>query len=316
MDLRPQGHDIIRTWLFSTMVRSHFEHGTAPWRHAALSGWILDPDRKKMSKSKGNVVTPMGLLEQYGSDACATGPPPDGPAPTPRSTRRPDEDRPTLAIKLLHASRFALSFAGDPDGEVHEPLDSAMLADLASLVDDATASFEAFDYARALERTEAFFWWFCDDYLELVKVRAYGDDGPARSAANALARALSTLQRLLAPFLPFATEEVWSWWMAGSIHRSAWPDGESLRAAAGEWNPYVMAVASDVIREVRRAKSEARRSMKAEVSTATVTDGPDRIAALRDIESDVRSAGNIAELITLDGEFAVSVDLVDEAPPM
>ena len=316
MDLRPQGHDIIRTWLFSTMVRSHFEHDTAPWRHAALSGWILDPDRKKMSKSKGNVVTPMGLLETYGSDGVRYWAASGRPGTDTAFDEKEMKVGRRLAIKLLHASRFALSFAGDPDGEVHEPLDSAMLADLASLVDDATASFEAFDYARALERTEAFFWWFCDDYLELVKVRAYGDDGPARSAANALARALSTLQRLLAPFLPFATEEVWSWWMAGSIHRSAWPDGESLRAAAGEWNPYVMAVASDVIREVRRAKSEARRSMKAEVSTATVTDGPDRIAALRDIESDVRSAGNIAELITLDGEFAVSVDLVDEAPPM
>jgi len=262
------------------------------------------------------VVTPMGLLETYGSDGVRYWAASGRPGTDTAFDEKEMKVGRRLAIKLLHASRFALSFAGDPDGEVHEPLDSAMLADLASLVDDATASFEAFDYARALERTEAFFWWFCDDYLELVKVRAYGDDGPARSAANALARALSTLQRLLAPFLPFATEEVWSWWMAGSIHRSAWPDGESLRAAAGEWNPYVMAVASDVIREVRRAKSEARRSMKAEVSTATVTDGPDRIAALRDIESDVRSAGNIAELITLDGEFAVSVDLVDEAPPM
>src|SRR4029079_5945264 len=68
MDVRPQGHDIIRTWLFATVVRAHYEHGSLPWWNAALSGWILDPDRKKMAKSVGNVVAPLPLLDQYGSD--------------------------------------------------------------------------------------------------------------------------------------------------------------------------------------------------------------------------------------------------------
>ena len=313
MDLRPQGHDIIRTWLFSTMVRSDAEEDTAPWRNAALSGWILDPDRKKMSKSKGNVVTPKGLLEQYGSDGVRYWAASGRPGTDTAFDEKEMKVGRRLAIKLLNASKFALGFGGDPDGAVHEPLDAAMLADLAALVDEATAAFEGFDYARALERTEAFFWWFCDDYLELVKLRAYGEEGPAQSAANALARALSTLQRLLAPFLPFATEEVWSWWMQGSVHRSEWPSGDALRHAAGNWNPLVMGVASDVLREVRRAKSEAKVSMKAQVERLTVTDDSERLVALLSIVNDLRDAGCIDELDTQDGtEFSVVAVL---APP-
>jgi len=313
MDLRPQAHDIIRTWLFSTMVRGNAEHDTAPWRNAALSGWILDPDRKKMSKSKGNVVTPAALLDQFGSDGVRYWAASGRPGTDTAFDEKEMKVGRRLAIKLLNASKFALSFGGDPGGEVHEPIDSAMLADLAALVDDATAAFESFDYARALERTEAFFWWFCDDYLELVKLRAYGEGGPAESAANALARALSTLQRLLAPFLPFATEEVWSWWMLGSIHLSAWPTGDELRSAAGEWNPLVMGVASDVLREVRRAKSEAKVGMRADVEVVTVTDNSERLEALAMVATDVRDAGRIAELVMEPGDdFRVSTVL---APP-
>ncbi|HNE37620.1 MAG TPA: valine--tRNA ligase, partial [Microthrixaceae bacterium] len=224
MDLRPQAHDIIRTWLFSTVLRSDLEFDSLPWAHTALSGWILDPDRKKMSKSKGNVVTPLGLLEQYGSDGVRYW----------AASARPGTDTAfdeaqmkvgrRLAIKLLNASRFALSFGEVPAGTpVTEALDRAMLAELADLVDDATTALEAFDYARALERTETFFWRFCDDYLELVKGRAYGEDdgsGPAggggggtapsaatASARAALAEALSVLHRLLAPVLVYTCEE-------------------------------------------------------------------------------------------------------------
>ena len=189
MDQRPQGHDIIRTWLFSTVVRAHYEFGSLPWRHATLNGWILDPDRKKMSKSKGNATTPLDMLQEHGSDgvrywAASARLGIDAALDTAQMKvgRR-------LAIKVLNASRFALSF-GDV-GEaldtkslsalVTEPLDRAMLASLGEVVDVATAANEALDYTRALEVTESFFWAFCDDYLELVKDRAYGsasaDDG-------------------------------------------------------------------------------------------------------------------------------------------
>jgi valyl-tRNA synthetase len=312
MDLRPQGHDIIRTWLFSTMVRSHHEFGHAPWRHAALSGWILDPDRKKMSKSKGNVVTPIGLLEQYGSDGvrywAASG--------RPGTDTAFDESQMKvgrrLAIKLLNASKFTLSFGhADPEA-IAAPVDRALVGRLADLVEDATRSFEAFDYARVLERTEAFFWSFCDGHLELVKSRAYGSlgDAEAESAKAALSLSLSVLLRLFAPFLPFTAEEVWSWWMEGSVHQAEWPEPDELRRLAGDWNPAVTDVAGAVLHEVRRAKSEAKVSMRAPVAMLTVTDTPERLAALALVENDLREAGAVAELRTGEGDtFAVAVEL-------
>ena len=309
MDLRPQAHDIIRTWLFSTMVRSHLEEGVAPWRHAALSGWILDPDRKKMSKSKGNVVTPMAMLEEHGSDGvrywAASGRPGTDTAYDPKEMKVGRR----LAIKLLNASKFALSFGGDPTGAVTEPVDRALLASLADLVDEATAAFEAFDYARALERIESFFWRFCDDYLELVKARAYTEGTEAESARNALATALSVLQRLLAPFLAFAAEEAWSWWMEGSIHRAAWPVAAPLRDAAGDADPEVLVVAASVLAGVRRAKSEAKTSMKAVVASAVVVDTDVRVAALQLVHRDLCDAGIITSLVGEVGEPDLRVEL-------
>ena len=317
MDLRPQAHEIIRTWLFSTVVRSHFEHNCLPWTDAAISGWVLDPERKKMSKSKGNVITPMGLLEQYGADAvrywAASGRPGVDTAfdeGQMRVGRR-------LAIKLLNASRFVLTLAGRGSLEAAAPpdlmpLDRAMLGGLAALVEEATAAFCAYDYARALERTEGLFWEFCDDYLELVKSRAYGSQGEpaAASAHHALTLALSTLLRLFAPFLPFVSEEVWSWWQEGSVHRASWPGAAELRDAAGAADPLVLDTAAEVLGEVRKAKTGARVSMRAEVSRAVVSDTPPRLAALARAADDVREAGRIAALDVepADG-FSVTVEL-------
>jgi valyl-tRNA synthetase len=327
MDLRPQGHDIIRTWLFATVVRSHLVHDSLPWTDAAISGWVLDPDRKKMSKSKGNVVTPLPLLEEHGADAVRYW----------AASGRPGVDTAVdygqmkvgrrLAIKILNASKFVLSrlspLPAEPDaeqGEVTAPLDRAMLAGLASLVDEATASFEAYDYARALERTESFFWGFCDDYLELVKSRAYGGQGDegAASANRALTLALSSLLRLFAPFLPFVTEEVWSWgsgaqWPEGSVHRAGWPDAGELAAGAGG-DPLALEVASAVLAEVRKAKTAAKASMRADVARTVVRDSHDRLAALAQVEADVRDAGRIAELVAEEaGSFSVEVELIPPA---
>jgi valyl-tRNA synthetase len=299
MDLRPQGHDIIRTWLFATMVRSHFEHGSPPWSHTALAGWILDPDRKKMSKSKGNVVVPTELLEQHGSDAvrywAASGRPGTDTAFDPGQMKIGRR----LAIKILNASRFALNQGEAPAGAtVTEPLDRAMLVGLADLVDEATQAFDGYDYARALQRTEAFFWGFCDDYLELVKGRAYGEGAGAESARAALERALKVLLRLFAPFLPFVTDEVWSWWQDGSIHAGGWPDGTAIRELAGEGDVAVLGVAAEVLTAIRRAKSDAKQSMRAEVASVTVTDTAERLAALTAAERDVTDAGKVAKLVT------------------
>jgi valyl-tRNA synthetase len=325
MDMRPQAHEIIRTWLFYTVVRAHYEHDALPWANAAISGFIVDPDRKKLSKSAANAPDdPPQLIARYGSDAvrywAARGRPgmdivfDEGQM---KIGRR-------LAIKLLNASRFALGLESTTAGVVTEPLDRSMLAALADLVAEATEAFERYDYARALERTEAFFWSFCDDYLELVKNRAYGAGGAGgqASARTALGLALRTLLGLFAPFLPFVTEEVWSWWQEGSVHRSSWPDADALRDAAesaaaapgDEPDPALLAVTAAVLGEVRKAKSEAQRSMRAEVATATVTDTPERLALLALASDDVRSAGRIAALRTVEGDgLAVAVELAPEA---
>ncbi|HEX6422860.1 MAG TPA: class I tRNA ligase family protein, partial [Acidimicrobiales bacterium] len=230
-----------------------------------------------------------------------------------------------LAIKLLNASKFALGLDSTTAGQVTEPLDRSMLAGLADLVAEATTAFDRFDYARALERTEGYFWSFCDDYLELVKNRAYGAGGDegAASARTALGLALRTLLGLFAPFLPFVTEEVWSWWQEGSVHRSRWPSADALRQAAGaddaaspgdEPDPAVLAVAAAVLGEVRKAKSEAKRSMRTEVAAAVVADSPERLALLALAADDVRSAGRIDALSTEAGDgFSVTVDLAPDA---
>ncbi len=322
MDMRPQAHDIIRTWLFSTAVRSHLEEDAAPWRHCALSGWVLDPDRKKMSKSKGNVVTPMGLLEQYGSDAvrywAASGRPgtdtafDDGKM---KIGRR-------LAIKILNASRFVLGFGSDSDqagsidaSAVTNPLDQAMLASLANLVNEATTAFEGFDYARSLERTETFFWSFTDDYVELVKSRAYeGDEAGAASARNSLRMALSTVLRLFAPILPFVTEEVWFWWQEGSIHRQAWPDADEIRAAAGNGDPAVAEAAAAALAELRRHKTNAKRSLVTPVVAATITDTADRLDLLRRALTDVAAAARAKHIDLCEGD-SLSAQVELEAAP-
>jgi valyl-tRNA synthetase len=312
MDIRPQGPEIIRTWLFVTVVRARAEHGGLPWSDAMINGWVLDPDRKKMSKSKGNVVTPMALLEQYGSDsvrywACSARPGTDTAFDEGqmRIGRR-------LAIKVLNASKFVLSRVGDEpvDGAVTAPIDRAFLGFLAETVDAATQSFADFDYARALEHTESRFWDFCDDYLELVKGRAYGSQGQeaAASANRALTVALSTFLRLLAPILPFVTEEVWSWWQEGSVHRAPWPAVDSLAALAGDVDLQIFDAASQVLAAIRKKKSEAHTTMRAEVARVVVRGPEPWLGAIAQGEADVREAGRVRDL-AMEGADAFSVEV-------
>jgi valyl-tRNA synthetase len=292
-DLRPQGQDIIRTWLFSTLVRSELEHDQVPWTNAAISGWILDPDRKKMSKSKGNVVVPNELLETHGSDAVRYW------AASARlgTDAAFDEGQMKigrrLAIKLLNAARFALSFEM-PSGvtEVTEPIDKAMLARLREVVRTASKAFENYDHTKALETTETFFWTFTDDYLELVKERAYSQEGytpdEIGSAVLALREALGVIVRLLAPFLPFATEEVWSWWQEGSVHQAAWPSPDELPEGSAE----LLAAASAALIAIRKSKTDQKLSMKAEIETM-VLQGP---SVLSQAQRDLAAVGRIANL--------------------
>ncbi|MCL2787224.1 MAG: valine--tRNA ligase, partial [Micrococcales bacterium] len=326
MDLRPQAQDIIRTWLFSTTVRAHLEHCTLPWSNAAISGFILDPDRKKMSKSKGNVIVPTALLEEHGADAvrywagaARLGADAEFSPGQMKVGRR-------LAIKILNASKFALGFlaantthddgsaaesASSPSaivrpgclleldpGAVTQPLDRAMLAALAEVVERATTGLGSYDHARALEVSEAFFWTFCDDYIELVKDRAHGREGEAEatSARTALAIALETLLRLFAPFLPFATEEVWSWWHEGSIHRATWPEAAPLQAAAAGADPRILDAAGQVLTVLRKVKSEAKVSMRTPITEALIGVPAALLPHAEAARSDIAAAGRATTL--------------------
>ena len=294
MDVRPQAHDIIRTWLFATTVRSHFEHNIAPWKNAALSGWILDPDRKKMSKSKGNVVTPIDLFEQYGSDAVRYWAASARPGVDTAFSEDQMKVGRKLATKLLNVTKFVLGFGeANPTATPTEAVDISMLARLASVVDEATTAFETYDYARALEKSESFFWWFCDDYVELVKTRAYSEGTGSDSARAALQRALSTLQRLFAPHIPFATEEVWSWWQTGSIHRASWPTRTDLLGGTTpvESTEVLLDVVCNVLAVIRRTKTEAKVSQRAEVEHVLVNATEKQISLLQMGLVDLLNAG-------------------------
>ena len=323
-DLRPQGHDIIRTWLFSTVVRAHALNGSVPWTDTALSGWILDPDRKKMSKSKGNVVVPTDILDQFGSDAvrywaasARLG------ADTAYEVAQMKIGR-RLAIKLLNAAKFVLNLGATQDAVIRtaddaaavtNPLDASLLTRLAATVEQATRAFEAYDYARALNVTEQFFWAFTDDYVELVKDRAYGGHGEAEQASvvTTLATTLDALLRLLAPFQPFATEEVWSWWRAGSVHTAAWPGAAdevaSLSFAASAGDAEVLPTVAQVLGGIRKAKSEAKVKQRTEVRSAVVTGPADWLEKLRGGLADLKAAGNIADLSLTQGEAGESAPL-------
>jgi len=310
MDLRPQGPEIIRTWLFSTVVRTHYEHDVLPWAHATINGWILDPDRKKMSKSKGNVITPSALIEEHGAEAVRYW----------ACNGRPGTDTAVdfgvmkigrrLATKILNASRFALGFADDVDpSAITEPLDRSMLASLSDVVAQATEAFDRFDYARALEIAERSFWTWTDDYLELVKGRAYEGGDTGASAHAALQLALSVYLRLFAPFLPFVTEEVWSWWREGSIHRASWPTVDELAPHLGD--PAILAVTAEVLSAVRKAKSDAKASMRAEVSLVSISATDDRLDLVRQAQADLKAAARAERVTYALGDPDVEVVLAE-----
>jgi valyl-tRNA synthetase len=312
--LRSQGQDIIRTWLFSTVLRAELEHGAVPWKNAGISGFIVDPDRKKMSKSKGNVVTPAGMLEEHGSDAvrywAASSRLGTDAAFDPQNPKQIKIGR-RLAIKVLNAAKFVYSFPSvvepaETGSAIVEPLDLDLLAELDRVVATATAAFDEYDHAKALETAEQFFWTFCDDYLELVKERAYGATTPEgqASAVLALRGALDVLLRLFAPFIPFATEEVWSWTHDDSVHLAAWPVSTGSTTAGQPTG--LLPLVSEALIGIRRAKTDAKASQKTDVVSATIS-GP---ALLEQGVDDLRAVGRIATVTFVESDTVSVTDIV------
>ena len=310
MDLRPQAHEIIRTWAFYTIVKAALHEGTIPWKNIVLSGWILDPDRKKMSKSKGNVVTPMEFLERYTADGVRYW---AGSARLGTDTAFDEKMLKVgkrLVTKIYNAGKFVLS----QRGERHPPrdeLDLAFIDRLAACVDKATAAFESFDFARALSETEGFFWSsFTDSYIELAKGRAKGGSDGAGTAGGAeesgsaiasLRLGLNVLLRLFAPFLPFVTDEVWSWVFAAetgwtSVHRASWPGPKDFEGVRPPANNGTFEAAAACLAAIHRLKTQSRVSIGSELAVLKVTGNAMTLAALRPALHDVCAAARASRL--------------------
>jgi valyl-tRNA synthetase len=337
MDLRPQGQDIIRTWLFYTILRSCLEHGVLPWKNTVISGFVLDPDRKKMSKSKGNVVTPMPLLKAHGADALRYWAASGRPGVDTAADEGQIKIGRRMAIKLLNASKFALAIANLPtpensgliDSVSLHPLDASMLAHLSDVVDEATKALETYDHTKALEVAEKFFWSFCDDYLELVKLRAYGEVrefGPFKgsfdlsatmSARISLLSATRVLLRLFAPFMPFVSEEVWSWFNDDSLHLQTWPSSEMMGKelvqnadqlfGISEVSEYpadkkILELVAELLAAVRKAKSESKLSMKTRVQHLEIEASPTDLAIVNMGLDDLCDAGGVVALTAVENQ--------------
>jgi valyl-tRNA synthetase len=282
-DIRPQSHEIIRTWAFYTIAKALLHEDTIPWTHVVISGWVLDPDRKKMSKSLGNVITPMPLLEKYTADGCRYW-----------SVFKVGK---RLQTKIFNAAKFVLSQSAEVQPVTAE-LDRAFAAKLRVLVDRATGSFEDLNHAQVLQDVESFFWThFTDTFIELAKGRARDEaDAAARgSAVAALRLGLDVLLRLLAPFLPYITEEVWSWVFAQeksqpTIHRAPWPGAHDFAAIDAPADAESFDVAVACWGAVNKAKADAEVSVGREVEQLAIAAHPDTLRRLEPVLADVLAA--------------------------
>ena len=301
MDIRPQSHEIIRTWAFYTIVKAWMHEEKIPWKNVVISGWVLDPDRKKMSKSKGNVITPEHLLDQYSSDAVRYW------ATKARLGADTALDEAVFSVgqklstKLFNASKFVLMQVSDVNdltvADIVEPVDCDLINHHRNLISKVTNAFDAFEYSVSLEHTEQAFWQFCDHYIELVKVRAYKEEDmlKKRSALATLQETLRLYLRLFAPFLPYVTEEIWSWKFSKgeSIHTQSWPHLDGFQAVNTAGSDGVLDVAISVLAEIRGAKSKANKNMKHPVEMLDITCNETFKTRFESVESDIYRASTL-----------------------
>jgi valyl-tRNA synthetase len=298
-DMRPQAHEIIRTWAFYTIAKAMLHEASVPWHHVVISGWVVDKRRKKISKTKGNAAeTPMDLLDAHTTDGVRYW---SGGARLGTDTAYDEKVFKVgkrLVTKLYNAGKFVLS----QEAEVHPitaELDRAFVAELKALVDRATAAYDEFEFGKALAETESFFWGrFTDSFLELTKGRARGDVGDAAargSAVAALRFGLNVLLRLFAPTLPYITEEVWSWVFAResghpSIHAAPWPSAEDFAGVLGPADAASFQRAVDAMAVLYKTKSDEGASAGRVVEDLVVAAHPSHADALAPVWDDVAAS--------------------------
>lgn len=302
-DLRAQAHDIIRTWAFYTIVKAWFHNKTIPWKDIAISGFIVDPDRKKMSKSKGNVVTPENLIVEYSADAVRYW------AGKARLGSDTIYDTSLFLIgkklvnKIYNVGNFVKTIL-DKSGQdysdftlsnINQPVDLALVEQMNSLLSKSTEAFEHYDYSTALLQTEELFWKYCDYYIELVKARAYGDEKTsARSSAlSTMLHSYKLFLQLFAPFLPYVTEEMWSIFVkdSHSIHTEFWPKHNEV---SNQYDNYLSSM-MNVLDVVRMTKTKAQKNMRWPLAYMKIFGRQEELQKIKAILPDILAASNVNE---------------------
>lgn len=305
---RLQSHDIIRTWAFYTIVKGIYNNGNIPWKNIIISGFVLDPKGKKMSKSKGNVIAPQEILDKYGADTMRF-----WAAGSKLGDDLPYQEKDVLTgkktvTKIWNASKFTIMNLEEylPTGlnaENLEIIDKWLLSKLMSVVKASTDAFESYEYSKSKQETDNFFWQkFCDNYLEFIKHRTYGENinpESKRAAQDTLYFALLTQLKLFAPIMPFITEEVYQQYFKEfekdeSIHISKWPSYNSKLVDEEAEKAGDLAVA--VVSEIRKHKSINKQSLKVELESITISCTKDQEKLLKLVETDILRAGVVKNI--------------------
>ena len=278
MDVRRSGHDIITFWNFNTVVKSQLHYGISPWKELLINGWILGTDGKKMSKSRGNMISPQKTMDEYGADALRYL---SALVKLGDDLSFPEQELSNgkkLVNKLWNASKFSLMHLEDfKKGKVELTLvDKGVLSKFNNLIKEATGSFENYEASKAKMITEIFFWnQFCDNYLEIAKDRLYNPDvrglRERKSAQFTLNYIVVNILKLFAPIIPFITEEIYQYFSddGESIHVSSWPSFDKSfddSVAEKTWDKFV-----EILSEVRQQKAKKNKSLVEEV-VLTITD--------------------------------------------
>lgn len=317
-DLRSQSHEIIRTWAFYTILKAHYHANSLPWKNIMISGWCLADDKKKMSKSKGNIITPHVILETYGADVVRYWAANSRLGVDTVYSENIFKIGKRLVTKLWNASKFVSMFMEKHQvvsiNSAHETMDKWILSKLYKVIDRATNNLLQFEYCEALGVIEEFFWKdFCDNYLELVKKRAYGS---SLSAKQSLAYVLNVILRLFAPFLPYITEEIYhQLYSYNSVHnQSNWPSKEEL--IYDKYSEEMGDNCVQILNLVRKIKADNNVSVKYLIKKLVIKANVQEDKLDRSAQDDLQAVCNAetiewmqSELETEDGKYIVNIDL-------